>query len=271
VLPGYQLASRRLPLLLLLPACLPACRAADTSCLKILQLNDLAGTVAGPLVDGRHKVSLDAGGKLVNAKAASLRPRPPPPSSGAVSTTEPAAVHDAHCREDEGRLFHLVLDLTRFYANERVGLSNISDPAELASLRGSAQGMGTLRKLAGASWTYWMPHPDHDFPGVRNRVMQHGNLQQQLKASIFHGWLFLLWISDERMSQTTQRVGPSPRWKTWISPRRCQSKCLRSLHRCDLSTVPPPCFPLVLEWGFSVGFSLDLDGKLRLMVIGHRV
>jgi hypothetical protein len=167
-----QLASRRLPLLLLLPACLPACRAADTSCLKILQLNDLAGTVAGPLVDGRHKVSLDAGGKLVNAKAASLRPRPPPPSSGAGSTTEPAAVHDAHCREDEGRLFHLVLDLTRFYANERVRLCQLDGPEDLGKLRSSPEGMDVLRKLAGAAWTYWMPLPGHDFPGVRARVLQ---------------------------------------------------------------------------------------------------
>ena len=113
-----------------------------------------------------------------------------PPTSGAE--TARACVVDSHFREDEGRLYHMVLDLTRFYANERVGLSNISDPAELAGLRGSAQGMDTLRKLAGASWTYWMPHPDHDFPGVRNRVMQHGNLQPQLKALIVHlaGCLF---------------------------------------------------------------------------------
>ena len=135
-----------------------------------VQLNGLPGSVAGPLVNGRHKVALDQGGKLINAKPDNLLRRQQPPSTGPLADC--AAVLDGHAREDEGRLFHLILDLTRFYANERVRLCQLDNPADLGAMRGSPAGMDILRKLAGAAWTYWMPQPGHDFPGVRERVIQ---------------------------------------------------------------------------------------------------
>eukprot|EP01046_Picozoa_sp_COSAG06_P012306 COSAG06_NODE_719_length_12828_cov_24.153036_7_plen_969_part_00 len=53
------------------------------------------GTVAGPLVEGRQNVSLDAGGKLVNAKTANLRPLPLPSTTShqclAMTEEAPAA------------------------------------------------------------------------------------------------------------------------------------------------------------------------------------
>jgi hypothetical protein len=115
-------------------------------------------------------VALDQGGKLINAKPANLARRQRPPSRGLLA--ERAAVFDGHAREDEGRLFHLTLDLTRFYANERVRLCQLDTLGDLAVLRASASGMDVLRKLAGAAWTYWMPQPGHDFPGVRKQVIE---------------------------------------------------------------------------------------------------
>ena len=40
------------------------------------ELNGSVATVAGPLTNGRHKVALDGGGKLVNAKPSNLQLRP---------------------------------------------------------------------------------------------------------------------------------------------------------------------------------------------------
>jgi hypothetical protein len=91
-------------------------------------------------------------------------------------------VLDGHAREDEGRLFHLTLDLTRFYANERVHLCQLESYADLGGMRGSPAGMDVLRKLAGAAWTYWMPQPGHDFPGVRTRVIQCANYNIEARA-----------------------------------------------------------------------------------------
>jgi hypothetical protein len=159
------------------------------------ELNGCVATVAAPLAGGRHKVALDQGGKPVNARPANLRTRPVPASTGPAG--ERGAMVDGHLREDEGRLFHAVLDMLRIYSNERAPRSKelFGDGAgeALYRLRQSPQGKEQLRHLTATAWTYWLPHPGHDFPGVRGRLLEwvealikELNEQEAEPAACFH-------------------------------------------------------------------------------------
>lgn len=70
---------------------------------------------------------------------------------------------DGHLREDEGRLFHAVLDMLRIYSNERAPRSKelFGDGAgeALYRLRQSPQGKEQLRHLTATAWTVLVTAP----------------------------------------------------------------------------------------------------------------
>ena len=76
--------------------------------------------MASPPTARRLPCALDAGGPLLNVKPANIELRPvsrymPGAGPDALDVTARAAVEDGRLREDEGRNFNLLLDMTRFH------------------------------------------------------------------------------------------------------------------------------------------------------------
>ena len=87
-------------------------------------------------------------------------------------------------------------------------------------LRGSAQGMDMLRKLSGATWTHWMPHPGHRFLGVRASLQKHA--EEQIAEYAWHARC---------------RERPSLSWQSLVTRELRRTTC--RLHGHGLSCHKP--------------------------------
>ena len=132
-------------------------------------------------------VALDRGGPLINCKPSNLQERPglstPVGMDGAGIAPDPAArapAEDGRLREDEGRNFHALLDLSRWHANQLTHLVELGDDTiKLQELRRTPQGLATVRSLAGMAWTYW-DTPASPGQGIHAALVR--NAEQNIQA-----------------------------------------------------------------------------------------
>eukprot|EP01052_Picozoa_sp_SAG31_P007650 SAG31_NODE_368_length_16798_cov_20.422780_3_plen_137_part_00 len=118
------------------------------------ELNGLRATVAGREKDGRVPCALDRGGPLINCKLANIEERPGLNETGmtaaglAVDPAARAPVLDGRLREDEGRNFHQLLDLSRWHANSFTSIVDLGDEESSAqrlhALRSAPTGTAVL-------------------------------------------------------------------------------------------------------------------------------